>query len=62
MRLRQATIEYIDRATNVLDDMFIAIETRDAAKQHTALASLIGLLEMLKSELEHGKGDNGEEQ
>jgi hypothetical protein len=40
--------------------MFIAIEVRDTAKQHTALAALIGLLEMLKAELERGGDDNGD--
>jgi hypothetical protein len=60
MTLRESTEAYIHRCTDALDDLFIAIETRDTAKQHTSLAALIGLLEMLKSELEHG--DNEEEQ
>jgi hypothetical protein len=54
MTLRESTEAYIHRVTDALDDLFIAIETRNVAAQHTALAALIGLLEMLKSELEHG--------
>jgi hypothetical protein len=62
MTLRQSAEEYVRRTNDALDDLFVAIETRDTSKQHTALAALIRLLEMLKSELEHGKDDNGEEQ
>jgi hypothetical protein len=58
MTLHESTEAYIHRCTDALDDLFIAIETRDTAKQHTALAALIGLLEMLKSELKHGEDDN----
>lgn len=54
MTLRQSAEEYIERMNGVLDDMYVAIEARDTAAQHTALAALIGLLEMLKSEIEHG--------
>jgi hypothetical protein len=43
----------------VLDDMYVAIEARNTADQHTALAALIGLVEMLRSEIEHGEDDNG---
>jgi hypothetical protein len=53
MTLRESTEAYIHRCTDALDDLFAAIESRDANKQHTALAALIGLLEMLKSELDH---------
>jgi hypothetical protein len=60
MTLRESTEAYIHRCTYALDDLFIAIETRDTAKQHTALAALIGLLEMLKSEIEHDKDDHGD--
>lgn len=54
MSLEQSVKIYIQRCFDALDDMFIAIETRDAAKQHTALAALIGLIEMLRSEAEYG--------
>ena len=54
MSLQQSLKTYIQRSLNAMDDMFVAIETRDTAKQHTALAALIGLVEMLKSEIEHG--------
>lgn len=54
MALKQAAEEFIGRISNVLDDMHIAIEARDTAAQHVALAALIGLVEMLKSEIEHG--------
>jgi hypothetical protein len=57
MTLRESTEAYIHRCTDALDDLFIAIEARDTAKQHTTLAALIGLLEMLKSELEHGENE-----
>jgi 23S rRNA maturation mini-RNase III len=55
--LQEAVKAYIQRAMNVMDDMFIAIEARDTARQHTSLAALIGLLEMLKSEADHGEND-----
>jgi hypothetical protein len=58
MTLRQSVGQYIERAMNATDDMFIAIETRDVAAQHTALAAQIGLLEMLRSELEHGEDND----
>jgi hypothetical protein len=56
-RLRQSTEEYIERCTDALDEMFIAIETRDTSKQHISLAALIGLLEMLKSEVEKAEDE-----
>jgi len=59
MTLRQSVEQYIERMTNTLDDMFVAIETRNTSDQHVALAALIGLLEMLKSESLHG--DDAEE-
>jgi hypothetical protein len=55
MTLRQSVEQYIQRAMDATDEMFIAIETRDTGKSHLALAALIGLLEMLKSEVEHGE-------
>jgi 23S rRNA maturation mini-RNase III len=58
--LQEVVKAYVQRALNAMDDMFIAIEVRDTAKQHTALAALIGLLEMLKAELERGGDDNGD--
>ena len=60
--LQEAVKAYVQRALNAMDDMFIAVETRDTAKQHTALAALIGLLEMLKSISDHPESeedDNG---
>lgn len=51
--LKQAVKTYLQRTLNVMDDMFIAIEARDTAKQHTALAALIGLIEMLRSEIDN---------
>jgi hypothetical protein len=60
--LRQSTEIYITRTNDALDELLIAIESRDTSKLHVALAALIGLLEMLKSELEHGEDENGEEQ
>jgi hypothetical protein len=53
MILQQSAEEFVERMSNVLDDMYVAIEARDTAAQHTALAALIGLVEMLKSEIEH---------
>jgi hypothetical protein len=54
MTLRQSVEQYIERMTDVLDDIFLAIETRNTSDQHVALAAAIGLLEMLKSEAMHG--------
>ena len=54
MTLRQSTEEFVERMSGVLDDLYVAIEARDTAAQHTAMAALIGLLEMLKSEIDHG--------
>jgi hypothetical protein len=58
-QLRQSTQEYITRTNDALDEMLIAIESRDTSKLHVALAALIGLLEMLKSEVQHSEDDNG---
>jgi len=49
--LRQAVEEYIDRTNETLDDTFVAIEGRNTEAQHVALATLINLLEHLKTEL-----------
>jgi hypothetical protein len=57
--LQEAVEAYTQRALNALDLMFAAIESRDSAKQHTALAALVGLLEMLKSVADHP--ESGEE-
>jgi hypothetical protein len=54
MTLKQSAGEFVERMSNAIDDMYVAIEARDTASQHTALAALIGLVEMLKSEIEHG--------
>jgi hypothetical protein len=58
-QLRQSVEQYIERCADALDQMFIAIETRNTADAHVALAALLGLLEMLKSESLHG--DDAEE-
>lgn len=52
MTLKQSAEAFVERMSNVLDDMYVAIEARDTADQHTALAALIGLVEMLKSEID----------
>jgi molecular chaperone GrpE (heat shock protein) len=52
MALKQATEEFMERVTNVLDDLHVAIEARNTTDQHTALAALIGLIEMLKAEVD----------
>jgi len=54
MSIKQSVHTYIQRSLNAMDDMFIAIEKKDTAKQHTALAALIGLVEMLRSEVDRG--------
>ena len=54
MALRQSTEEFCERMSNVCDDLYVAIEAKNTADQHTALAALIGLVEMLRSEIEHG--------
>jgi hypothetical protein len=53
-QLRQSVEQYVERMTDVLDDLFVSIETRNTSDQHVALAAAIGLLEMLKSESLHG--------
>jgi len=57
MTLQQAAEEFCERMGNVCDDLYVAIEARDTAAQHTALAALIGLVEMLRSEIEHGEDE-----
>jgi hypothetical protein len=57
MTLRRSCEEFVERMNGVLDDLYVAIEARDTAAQHTALAALIGLTEMLKSEIEHGNDE-----
>ena len=52
MALKQAAEVFIERVTNVLDDMHVAIEARDIDDQRTALAALVGLAEMLKAEID----------
>jgi hypothetical protein len=59
MALRQSAEEFCERMSNVLDDMYVAIEAKNTADQHTALAALIGLVEMLRSEVD--QGDDEEE-
>jgi hypothetical protein len=57
--LKQSAGEFVERIGNVLDDMYVAIESRDTVDQHTALAALIGLVEMLKSEIDDAEDGNG---
>lgn len=57
MTLKQAAEEFVERMSNVLDDMHIAIEARNTADQHTALAALVGLVEMLKAEIDDTEED-----
>lgn len=52
MTLKQSAEAFVERMGNVLDDMHAAIEARDTADQHTALAALVGLVEMLKAEID----------
>lgn len=52
MTLKRSAEEFCERMGNVLDDMYVAIEARNTTDQHTALAALIGLVEMLKSEVD----------
>lgn len=52
MTLKQSAETFVERALNVMDDMHIAIEARNTTDQHTALAALIGLIEMLKAEVD----------
>lgn len=47
--LKQAAEEFCERMSNVLDDLYVAIEACDTVGQHTALAALVGLVEMLKA-------------
>jgi hypothetical protein len=53
-RLRHSIDNFAERMGGALDDMYVAIEARDTAAQHVALAALVGLLEMLKSEIDCG--------
>lgn len=55
--LRQSAEDFVIRTENVLDELHNAIEQADVDSQRTALAALVGLLEMLKSEIEHGEDD-----
>jgi hypothetical protein len=57
MTLKQSAGEFVERMSNAIDDMYVAIEARDTAAQHTALAALIGLVEMLRSEVDHGEDE-----
>jgi hypothetical protein len=53
MRLRHSIDNFTERMGGALDDMYVAIEARDTAAQHVALAALVGLLEMLQSEMDN---------
>lgn len=57
MALKQSTEECIVRVTNVLDDLYAAIEEHNIEDQRTALAALVGLMEMLKSEIDDAEDE-----
>lgn len=57
MSLRQSAEDFTIRMENVLDELHNAIEQADVDSQRTGLAALVGLLEMLKSEIMHGEDD-----
>jgi hypothetical protein len=61
MSLQQSTRQFVERMNHVLENMHNAIEDRDVDEQHAALAAIVGLVEMLRSEIEHGEeeDDNG---
>ena len=56
-RLRQYVEEYIARTNETLDDLFIAVESRNTSELHVGLATLINLLEHLKTELAQSKDE-----
>jgi hypothetical protein len=59
-RLRHSIDNFTERMGGALDDMYVAIEARDTAAQHVALAALVGLLEMLRAELNHADDEEEE--
>jgi hypothetical protein len=62
MSLQQSTRQFVERISHVLDELHNAIEEREVDGQHSSLAAIVGLVEMLKSEIEHGdeEDDNGD--
>jgi molecular chaperone GrpE (heat shock protein) len=60
MALKQSAEEFCERMSNVCDDLYVAIEAKNTADQHTALAALIGLVEMLRSEIDDAEDINGD--
>jgi hypothetical protein len=54
MTLQQSTRQFVERVNHVLEKLHNAIEDRDVDEQHAALAAIVGLVEMLRSEIEHG--------
>lgn len=58
--MSQSADQFVRRMENVLDDLHLAIEEADVDMQERAFAALVGLLEMLKSEIVHGD-DNGDD-
>jgi hypothetical protein len=60
MTLQQSAEQFVERMGGALDDMYVAIEARDTAAQHVALAALVGLHEMLKSALDRDDDDEEE--
>jgi hypothetical protein len=62
MSLQQSTRQFIERIGHVLDELHNAIEEREVDGQHSSLAALVGLVEMLKSEIEHGDDDEEDDQ
>jgi hypothetical protein len=54
MTLQQSTRQFVERINHVLENLHNAIEDHDTDEQHAALAAIVGLVEMLRSEIEHG--------
>ena len=50
--------EFVRRINYVLEDLHNAIENKNIDDQHSALAAIVGLVEMLKLEIKHGDDEN----
>ena len=53
--------EFIRRINHVLEELHNAIENKDTDDQHSALAAIVGLVEMLKTEIKYGDDDDEED-
>ena len=61
--LHQLAIEeFIRRINHVLEELHNAIENKDTDDQHSALAAIVGLVEMLKTELKYGDDEDEEDE